>query len=118
MLTVGFFFASRRRHTRCSRDWSSDVCSSDLDLSFADRKIFDRITWAINDRGRVGLVGDNGTGKTTLLRAILGGIDLDEGSIGVQDRKRVAIGYLPQDLVELHPLPLLDYLRRKSGAPG
>src|SRR4030043_1903138 len=24
------FFSSRRRHTRCSRDWSSDVCSSDL----------------------------------------------------------------------------------------
>src|SRR2546429_4842411 len=30
-LTVSlFFFSSRRRHTRCSRDWSSDVCSSDL----------------------------------------------------------------------------------------
>src|SRR2546422_7400107 len=27
---VLFFFSSRRRHTRCSRDWSSDVCSSDL----------------------------------------------------------------------------------------
>src|SRR5690606_40049589 len=26
----GFFFSSRRRHTRFSRDWSSDVCSSDL----------------------------------------------------------------------------------------
>src|SRR6266498_5457582 len=26
-----FFFSSRRRHTRCGRDWSSDVCSSDLD---------------------------------------------------------------------------------------
>src|SRR2546429_1094477 len=26
----GSFFSSRRRHTRCSRDWSSDVCSSDL----------------------------------------------------------------------------------------
>src|SRR3712207_9007600 len=25
-----FFFSSRRRHTRCWRDWSSDVCSSDL----------------------------------------------------------------------------------------
>src|SRR5256886_1778921 len=25
-----FFFSSRRRHTRCSRDWTSDVCSSDL----------------------------------------------------------------------------------------
>src|SRR2546429_7181511 len=29
---VFFFFSSRRRHTRCSRDWSSDVCSSDLPL--------------------------------------------------------------------------------------
>src|SRR5215813_8403106 len=26
-----FFFSSRRRHTRCGRDWSSDVCSSDLE---------------------------------------------------------------------------------------
>src|SRR5216684_9054425 len=29
-LSFFFFFSSRRRHTRCSRDWSSDVCSSDL----------------------------------------------------------------------------------------
>src|SRR5205814_7684372 len=28
-----FFFSSRRRHTRCLSDWSSDVCSSDLSLS-------------------------------------------------------------------------------------
>src|SRR3989442_3518153 len=28
---IFFFFSSRRRHTRCGRDWSSDVCSSDLD---------------------------------------------------------------------------------------
>src|SRR6266699_7280468 len=30
-----FFFSSRRRHTRCGRDWSSDVCSSDLWLAGA-----------------------------------------------------------------------------------
>src|SRR5216684_8261087 len=30
MSLVVFFVSSRRRHTRCSRDWSSDVCSSDL----------------------------------------------------------------------------------------
>src|SRR5690606_40997578 len=30
--TCRFFFSSRRRHTRFSRDWSSDVCSSDLDI--------------------------------------------------------------------------------------
>src|SRR6266436_2857299 len=34
-----FFFSSRRRHTRCSRDWSSDVCSSDLgDARARDRE--------------------------------------------------------------------------------
>src|SRR2546422_6273154 len=30
LFVMFFFFSSRRRHTRCSRDWSSDVCSSDL----------------------------------------------------------------------------------------
>src|SRR2546422_5810061 len=34
-----FFFSSRRRHTRCSRDWSSDVCSSDLDAARAARRV-------------------------------------------------------------------------------
>src|SRR5947199_376067 len=29
LVTKGFFFSSRRRHTRCLSDWSSDVCSSD-----------------------------------------------------------------------------------------
>src|SRR2546429_4586162 len=33
---VVFFFSSRRRHTRCSRDWSSDVCSSDLNRVYAE----------------------------------------------------------------------------------
>src|SRR5205809_6298513 len=36
MLLCFFFFSSRRRHTRCSRDWSSDVCSSDLKNANAD----------------------------------------------------------------------------------
>src|SRR5690606_40248564 len=34
-LTCLFFFSSRRRHTRFSRDWSSDVCSSDLGAAVA-----------------------------------------------------------------------------------
>src|SRR5262245_62523984 len=32
-LCIFFFFSSRRRHTRCLSDWSSDVCSSDLSLN-------------------------------------------------------------------------------------
>src|SRR3989449_3863927 len=38
-----FFFSSRRRHTRCSRDWSSDVCSSDLIVN-ADGSDLHRLT--------------------------------------------------------------------------
>src|SRR5687768_18612360 len=38
---MSFFFSSRGRHTRCSRDWSSDVCSSDLGVVIfgSDREI-------------------------------------------------------------------------------
>src|SRR5436305_9527047 len=41
---LSFFFSSRRRHTRCGRDWSSDVCSSDLTLGTGNgtRERFDR----------------------------------------------------------------------------
>src|SRR5690242_20829779 len=35
MTTASFFFSSRRRHTRLTCDWSSDVCSSDLEPGFA-----------------------------------------------------------------------------------
>src|SRR5690554_5114475 len=36
MSKIFFFFSSRRRHTRCGRDWSSDVCSSDLLEKYTD----------------------------------------------------------------------------------
>src|SRR2546429_7025226 len=39
-----FFFSSRRRHTRCSRDWSSDVCSSDLGFLFHRWALLRRIS--------------------------------------------------------------------------
>src|SRR5215475_890100 len=41
-----FFFSSRRRHTRFSRDWSSDVCSSDLNVGRAadHQQMFDIVT--------------------------------------------------------------------------
>src|SRR3989449_6558240 len=43
MVCYFFFFSSRRRHTRCSRDWSSDVCSSDLQLA----RLRETIGWAV-----------------------------------------------------------------------
>src|SRR2546429_5048513 len=52
-----FFFSSRRRHTRCSRDWSSDVCSSDLPcrlspcpLALADANSSAESPWCCDQR--------------------------------------------------------------------
>src|SRR6266550_1197473 len=46
-----FFFSSRRRHTRCSRDWSSDVCSSDLESRAAGKlAVHPRLRLATPDR--------------------------------------------------------------------
>jgi ATP-binding cassette, subfamily F, member 3 len=84
-------------------------------LSFLDRRLFDNITWTIHPKSRIGLVGDNGTGKTTLLRAIMEQIHLDSGLIDIPDRKHIKIGYLPQDLVELEPITLIEFLKHKSG---
>src|SRR2546429_8069359 len=50
-----FFFSRRRRHTRCSRDWSSDVCSSDLKRIRArgDKAGRNRVAIIRNEEGRV-----------------------------------------------------------------
>src|SRR5699024_12085703 len=52
-----FFFSSRRRHTRSKRDWSSDVCSSDLE-TISKSKV-ERVTEADNIRV---LIAAGGTG--------------------------------------------------------
>src|SRR2546422_4299700 len=50
MLCFFFFFSSRRRHTRCSRDWSSDVCSSDLAMRAVNVGPYGAtITWTTNE---------------------------------------------------------------------
>src|SRR3712207_770143 len=50
-----FFFSSRRRHTRYWRDWSSDVCSSDL-FREADAALIYAMGGKINDKNPVGMV--------------------------------------------------------------
>src|SRR5699024_11839766 len=42
MYFILFFFSSRRRHTRSKRDWSSDVCSSDLEKAEDFKKLFEQ----------------------------------------------------------------------------
>ncbi|MEG2019109.1 MAG: ATP-binding cassette domain-containing protein [Synergistaceae bacterium] len=69
--------------------------------------------WFITPKSRIGLVGNNGAGKTTLLRVIAGKTEQSSGTISIP--KGHTIGYLPQDLIEIDKLPLIDYLKRKAG---
>ena len=62
---------------------------------FGHKLLFEGVDWLITSRDRIGLVGANGTGKSTLMK-ILGGLEtLDYGSVTVA--KGISAGYLPQD---------------------
>ena len=66
---------------------------------FGPKILFDELDWLVTTGERTGLVGANGTGKTTLLK-ILAGLDgVDGGTITVM--KGVTVGYLPQDGLSL-----------------
>ncbi len=62
---------------------------------YAHKVLFEQLDWMITAQDRIGLVGANGTGKSTLLK-IIGGLEtLDQGDLNLQ--KGIQIGYLPQD---------------------
>src|SRR3982750_2172225 len=63
--------------------------------SYGDKLLFDGVDLLITPRDRVGLVGANGTGKSTFLKILAGLETLDYGSVSVA--KGITAGYLPQD---------------------
>jgi ATP-binding cassette subfamily F protein 3 len=69
---------------------------SNLSKAFGDQVLFNEISLDVGRRERVGLVGRNGHGKTTLLRMILGEIQPDTGTISIP--KRYRIGHLDQTI--------------------
>ena len=80
-----------------------------LAKSYGPDDIFSGITVSIPKRARIGLVGSNGVGKTTLLRILIGEESPSEGS--VQKAKQLKIGYLPQESVLDSPQTLWDECR-------
>ena len=62
---------------------------------FGPKLLFENLDWLITPKERVGLVGGNGTGKSTLLKILAGLDSLDYGSL--TSMKGIRIGYLPQD---------------------
>jgi ATP-binding cassette subfamily F protein 3 len=71
------------------------VTLTELHKSFASDIVFDKLNLQIFEREKVGMVGANGSGKSTILKLIVGELTPDMGSVYVQ--KGLKIGYLPQE---------------------
>jgi len=77
---------------------------------FSTKVLFDAASAHLRPHTRVGLVGPNGTGKTTLFKMILSEESPDEGTI--RKRPRLRIGYLPQELETITGKTALDAAHR------
>jgi len=69
---------------------------NNLSIHFTGEYLFDDISFNINDRDRIGLVGKNGAGKTTLLKIIAKKLEPQRGTIVIPSGG--TIGYLPQEM--------------------
>jgi ATP-binding cassette subfamily F protein 3 len=66
---------------------------------YGPKILFDNVDWLVTPNDRIGIVGANGTGKSSILKVLAGLDGLDSGSISTQ--KAVSIGYLPQEGLSL-----------------
>ena len=72
------------------------ISLDNLSISYGGWTLFDGISFMINSKDRIGLVGKNGAGKTTLLRVITGEQQPTEGAVTINGE--CSIGYLPQQM--------------------
>jgi ATP-binding cassette subfamily F protein 3 len=73
------------------------ISVNNLSVHFGADILFDNVSFSINKKDRIGLVGKNGAGKTTLLKIISGLQKPSEGNIAIP--LDVTIGYLPQEML-------------------
>lgn len=85
-----------------------------VSLSFSGKNVFKEIGFNVEPRDRIGLVGPNGSGKTSLLRLIMGLISPDSGDVWVA--KGARIGYLAQNVQDAYSGPLIRSVF--ESAPG
>ncbi len=101
------------------------IRTEQLSKSYGEKVLFDRITFSISDKQRIGLIGVNGTGKSTLLHILAGLEAADAGEVFTAKQMRVE--YLPQnpsfesggtvlEQVFYGDTPLMRALREYEGA--
>jgi ATP-binding cassette, subfamily F, member 3 len=72
------------------------VTVGNLSIYFGSRTLFSKIGFFIGPRDRIGLVGKNGAGKSTMLKTLAGLQKPNEGSVAFA--KGTTVGYLPQEM--------------------
>ena len=82
------------------------ISLDNLSVSYGGWTLFDSISFMINPKDRIGLVGKNGAGKTTLLRIITGEQQPTEGAVSINSE--CTIGYLPQQMRVADTTTLVD----------
>lgn len=79
---------------------------SNISLQFTGEYLFQNVNLKINSGDKICLVGSNGTGKSSLLKMLVGQIEPESGSVNKQ--KNITIGYLPQDQIIHKGKTLID----------
>lgn len=82
------------------------ISINNLTVSFGGFTLFDNVNFHINENDKIGLVGKNGAGKTTILKIVAGIIAPSGGS--VQQPSDLKIGYLPQEMEYSKEITVLD----------
>ncbi|KYG27044.1 ABC-F family ATP-binding cassette domain-containing protein [Alkalihalobacillus trypoxylicola] len=81
-----------------------------VSLSFSEKKIIDSFHYLINKGDRLGIIGPNGTGKSTLLNMMAGRLNPDSGEIKIGET--VKIGYYTQEESEINgELRVIEYIK-------
>jgi ATP-binding cassette subfamily F protein uup len=77
-----------------------------LTKTYGEKTLFSDLNFGIDEKDKIGLIGLNGTGKTSLIKVIAGIAPADSGTVTFFGNKRIE--YLPQDPVFDESLPILD----------
>src|SRR5438128_5502495 len=92
------------------------ISFSHINKQYGRQVLFLDASFQLNPGEKVGLVGPNGDGKTTLFRMITGEETADEGDVSVP--KKLTIGYFRQDVEEMSGRSVLDEAIAGSGRLG